>query len=125
MSEALCASTGAPAIGTCERCGQFVCADCQRVEAAVSLCLACWSRPELRLEPSPRAKRALWLALGGLHGLLPLLLISLWVAGRELQAIEAGRAPTAGRPWVVTARLIAGAGGALWAVLLAKWLSAM
>jgi hypothetical protein len=105
------------ATASCPRCGRFACAACLREEQGQALCLDCLARPQVRLEPSPRAKLALWLSLLGLHGVLVFLPAGLWLAREERKAIDAGAAPSAGRPWVEGARLASMAGVVAWAVL--------
>jgi len=113
-----CAShPAADAVHTCQRCGRFACAACARTESGVVLCLACLARPEARLTPSPRAKRALAMGLVGLHGVVVLLPIAAWLARAELRAIEAGDAPPAGKPWAQGALAASIAGALLWLVL--------
>lgn len=81
--------------------------------------LACLARPEARLTPSPRAKRALVLGLVGLHGVVVLLPVAAWLARAELRAIEAGDAPPAGRPWAQGALAASLAGALVWLVVAA------
>ena len=106
--------TDVEAKDTCSRCGRFVCASCSREEVEGCLCAECLARPEVRLGASPRAKRAVWLALVGLHGLVILLPVALWVARAELAAINAGEAPVAGRPWAQGATILAAVAAVAW-----------
>lgn len=79
--------------------------------------MGCLGRPEVRLAPSQRAKRSFWLALLGLHGVVVLLPVALWIARAELQAIEGGDAPTAGKPWAQGALAVCGIGVVLWLII--------
>jgi hypothetical protein len=109
-----CAEHAADAVAACARCGAYVCAGCSKEVEERRLCTACLARPEVRLRPSPRARRALWTALLGFHGLVPLLPLSLWWTRAELRDIERGHAPAPGRPFAQVARIIAWVGLGLW-----------
>src|SRR5262245_29409113 len=105
------------AAAACERCGRFACDACGRTEDQRFLCAECLARPEVRLAASPRARRSLWLALIGFHGLLVLLPVAFWIARAELSAIERGDAPGAGRPWAQGAMAICGVGAVIWLII--------
>ncbi len=112
-----CAAHDTAATGVCERCGRFGCEPCLP-KAAEPWCSECLARPKARLTPSPAARRALWLALAGLHGVVVLLPIAAWSARRELEAITRGTSPLAGRPWAQGALALSLLGLALWSLVL-------
>ena len=114
MNVSRCAVHDVAATGVCGRCGRFGCGTCLSTDG---WCAECLSRPLARLTPSPEARRALWLALLGLHGVVVLLPIAAWSARRELNAITAGRAPMAGKPWAQGALAVSMLGVVLWSML--------
>lgn len=86
------------------------------------LCADCLLRPAVRLSPSPRATRAFWLALAGLHCAGTLLPFAVFFALRELEAIGRGDAPKAGRPWVHAALALSVLGVVMWVMAFTWWL---
>lgn len=115
----LCAVHGTPAAAACTRCGRFACEACLGAEG---LCTQCLARPEVRLRPSPEARRALWMALLGFHGVVVLLPVAAWLARAELEAIARGTAPLAGKPWAQGALALALGGVIAWFIGLVAWL---
>ena len=115
-----CAVHPVAATGICGRCGRFGCAQCLNETA---WCVQCQARPEARLLPSDRAKTALMLSLFGLHGVVVLLPVALWLARKELAAIERGKSVPAGIPYARGSIAIAGAGSVLWLAALLWWIS--
>ncbi len=114
---ALCPRHQVPAIKTCSRCGAFTCERCiEQADDGDWWCSTCLGRSEVRLAASPRARRALWMALAGLHGVLPLLPVAFWFAQSEWRAIDRGAAPPAGRPWAQAARWVSAGAVAAWVV---------
>ena len=118
----LCVEHQVAATAVCTRCGRFGCGACLSSVNAEPWCGECLARPEARLTPSPEAKRALLVALLGLHGLVVLLPVAAWLARRELDRITARAAPEAGRPWVHSALAISLFGLVAWSVLFSSWL---
>lgn len=105
------------AMGACERCGRFACVACGRSENQRFLCVECFARPDVRLVPSQRAKRSLWLALIGLHGVVFMLPVAIWSARMELIAIERGDSSVAGKPWARGAIAICGVAAVGWLIV--------
>lgn len=115
----VCAAHGTPAAAVCARCGRFACGACLGAEG---LCTECLARPEVRLRPSPEARRALLMALLGFHGVVVLLPVAAWLARAELEAIARGTAPPPGKPWAQGALVLALVGMVGWFVVLVAWL---
>jgi hypothetical protein len=100
----LCPAHQFASVGSCTRCGRFVCAQCRRWMAEKPFCSDCLGR--LGHKPSGQAVVALLLATLGLALLLPGL-VAFVLARRELGRIERGEAPEAGRDFVQLARGLA------------------
>lgn len=117
-----CVEHQVEATGLCARCGRFGCGVCLSTVSGEPWCRECLARPEARLTPSPESKQALLVALLGLHGVVVLLPVAVWVARRELDRITARASPEAGRPWANGALAIALFGLVAWSVLISSWL---
>ena len=102
------------AVGSCVRCGRFVCVAC-RAAVREGWCVTCASRPEVRLEISASARVTLWLALGGL--LFPVFSVMAW-----RRAATAGTPTEADAPVFQGARWLAMTTLLTWAVALSAWL---
>ena len=98
-SGAQCAvHVGVPAVDTCSRCGNFVCADCMDVHQWETFCHGCATKLGHKGAHSPRAVAAL------VCGLLPLFVFCVPAAipavilgHMEIAAIDRGEAPASGR----------------------------
>lgn len=95
----------APAVGTCRRCGTFVCDRCLRPEtASASLCVHCDERQGRVL-----SRRTVWALalgcfafLGGVPGV-----IALFLAWQEERSISLGEANADALPWLrITRRIV-------------------
>jgi hypothetical protein len=96
-----CAAHGVAAIAECARCGDYLCGDCRVWNNERPHCAAC--RDRLGNRPSTRARLSLLLVTFGVCGGVPAI-IGFVLARRELRAIRAGEAPSAGEGMAETAR---------------------
>lgn len=88
----------APAIDTCGRCGNYVCAGCMEIHDLETLCNACAYRVGAKGEQSSRATTALVFGLLPMMTFcLPLGIVAVALGHMELAAIERGEAPASGR----------------------------
>ena len=120
MNVSRCAVHDAAATGVCGRCGRFGCEACLP-PATEPWCTECLARPRARLTPSPAARQALWMALVGFHGVVVLLPFAAWSARRELEAINRGTSPLAGKPWAQGALAVSVFGLVLWSIALVSY----
>jgi hypothetical protein len=97
----LCAAHRKPSLGSCTRCGVFVCDHCRKWMSEKPFCAECLRR--LGDKPSREALWALGLATLGMLLWFPGL-IAIPLAGRELERIRSGHAPEAGRDFASLAR---------------------
>lgn len=114
----LCAAHAQPSLGSCTRCGVFICEQCRKWMSEKPFCVECLRR--LGDKPSRDAVWALGLATLGMLLWLPGI-FAIVLANRELARIKEGHAPEAGRDFVSLARglgwfeaLVGGAGIAVW-----------
>lgn len=112
----LCAPHGEASVGSCTRCGAFICERCRRWMSEKPFCAECLKR--LGDRPSREAVWALGLATLGLLLWVPAL-VAFPLAQRELERIAQGRAPEAGRDFASLARALAGFVGVVGAVAIA------
>lgn len=108
MSATCAVHAGAASIGTCARCGAFACAAC--FDASTGWCAACRARSDLRLEVPGRARAALWLAVAGTCGVLPLLPIAV-----VLGVVESRTRNPVTRPFAQGAMTLAAVATIAWA----------
>ncbi|HJL18755.1 MAG TPA: DUF4190 domain-containing protein [Sandaracinaceae bacterium LLY-WYZ-13_1] len=88
----------AAAVGTCDRCGVYVCAACRRFYDYVPLCSDCYDRRSHAAPASPRARWSVLLAiLGVAFVVIPFGIPAVFLAHTELAAIERGQASAGGR----------------------------
>ncbi|RKH14607.1 DUF4190 domain-containing protein [Corallococcus sp. CA047B] len=89
--------------GTCTRCGTFTCSQCRKgLGAHQGLCPSCQDLSRSG-KPSGRAVLSLVFATVGFCGFVPGI-FGLVLGQKELNAIEAGKAPRAGRDPALIAR---------------------
>jgi hypothetical protein len=81
------------AVDVCERCGRFVCGDCEVLRDERTWCAECAAVPH---RASPRATLALVLGLGGFVCCGPLSLAAIALGRVEERAIERHEAPPQG-----------------------------
>jgi hypothetical protein len=99
----LCPAHQFTAVGSCTRCGQFICEQCRRWLSERPFCAECLRR--LGDKPSREAVIVLLLATVGL--LLPVLgPFAIVLARRELKRVDTGLAPSAGRDFSALARTL-------------------
>lgn len=84
---------GVLAVDVCERCGRFVCGDCEVLRDERTWCAECAAVPH---EASSRATLALVFGLGGFLWCGPLSIAAIALGRVEERAIERHAAPAAG-----------------------------
>jgi hypothetical protein len=99
----LCPSHQVEAVGSCTRCGAFVCETCRRWMSEKPFCMPCLTR--LGNKPSGEATLALLLATLGLVLWLPGI-AAIVLANRELKRVERGEAPEASKDFATLARTL-------------------
>lgn len=97
----VCAPHAQPSIGSCTRCGVFLCEQCRKWMSEKPFCADCLRR--LGDKPSREAVWALGLATLGILLWVPGI-FAIVLASRELERIAAGQAPEAGRDFAGLAR---------------------
>jgi hypothetical protein len=97
----LCPAHQLAAVGSCTRCGRFVCEQCRRWMSEKPFCTDCLRR--LGNKPSRDAVIALLLGTIGLVTFVPGI-AAIVLAQRELKRIKAGEAPESGRDFATLAR---------------------
>lgn len=92
--------------GTCDRCGAFVCFQCETLNEGKRFCPPCAKKMvQPLIRGSDQAYTAVVLSVLGLHCMFPLGLIGLALAYMEQGRIDRGEAPEAGRGLVRAAKV--------------------
>lgn len=102
------------ALGSCSRCGRFLCGDCRDL-VREGWCVTCAARPEARLETSAGARTALWLAVAGVA--VPVLSLFAWRNATRAGPVSEADAPLLqGARWLAITTLVG------WIVAFSAWL---
>lgn len=105
------------AVENCERCGAFVCSECVELTPEGVRCQRCYERVT-KEKPSTRAVMALVFAIVGINCCLVPGIVGLVLGTAELEAIERGEAPAAGRNLARGGQIVGGVSAVLTALAL-------